>query len=255
MNLTAIERQESIVRMIEKHHRVSVEQVCEELSVSLATVRRDLEVLAEQRKIQRVHGGAIALRQAPPEAPALQRLDDQLEDKQRIGQRAAQLVNDGETIFLGSGTTVQEIARHLVDRQNLTVITNSLLVMNTLAECASITLVVLGGMLRRSEFSLIGHLTEQFLADVRADKVFVGVRAIDAAQGLMNDYIAETQTDRAILRIGREVIVVADHTKCERTATVLLAPPTAMQILVTDTQTPVHFVEALEAQNIRVLQV
>src|SRR5690242_13842062 len=120
MHLTAIERQESIVRMIEQYHRISVEQICEELSVSLATARRDLEVLADQQKIQRVHGGAIAVRQAPPEAPALQRLHDQLDDKQRIGQRAAQLVNEGETIFLGSGTTVQEVARHLLDRRNLT---------------------------------------------------------------------------------------------------------------------------------------
>jgi DeoR/GlpR family transcriptional regulator of sugar metabolism len=253
MNLSAVERQESIVRLIDKNQRISVEQVCEEFAISMATARRDLEALAEQGKIQRVHGGAIATREAPPEEPALQRVNDQLADKQRIGQLAAQLVNNGETVFLGSGTTVQEVARHLVDRQALTVITNSLLVVNTLAGCPNISIIMLGGMLRRSELSLIGHLTEQALTDIRADKVILGVRAIDAAQGLMNDYMPETMTDRAILRIGREVIVVADHTKCERTSTVLLAPPTAIQVLVTDKETSTDFVAALEAQNIKVL--
>ncbi len=253
MNLSAIERQESIVRFIEKNQRISVEQVCDEFDISMATARRDLEALAEQGKIQRVHGGAIATRQAPPEQPALQRVNDQREDKERIGQLAAQLVKNGETIFLGSGTTVQEVAIHLRDRQDLTVITNSLLVVNTLANCSNISIIMLGGMLRRSELSLIGHLAEQALADIRADKVILGVRAIDATQGLMNDYIAETMTDRAILGIGREVIVVADHTKCERTSTVLLAPPSAMHVLVTDEQTSEDFVAALQAQNIRVL--
>jgi DeoR/GlpR family transcriptional regulator of sugar metabolism len=254
MNLSAIERQESIVRFIEKNQRISVEQVCEEFSISMATARRDLEALAEQGKIQRVHGGAIATRQAPPEQAALERVSDQSEDKQRIGQLAAQLVNNGETVFLGSGTTVLEVARHLKDRRDLTVITNSLLVVNLLANHANITMIMLGGMLRRSELSLIGHLTEQALTDIRADKVILGVRAIDATQGLMNDYIAETMTDRAILGIGREVIVVADHTKCDRVSTVLLAPPTAMHVLVTDSQVPEDFVAALQAQNIRVLR-
>src|SRR5262249_47037443 len=159
----AVERQESIVQYIEKNQRISVEQVCEEFAISVATARRDLEALAEQGKIQRVHGGAIATRQAPPEQPALERVNDQLEDKQRIGKVAAQLVKNGETIFLGSGTTVQEVAHHLRDRQELTVITNSLLVVNTLAGSPNISVIMLGGILRRSELSLIGHLTEQAL--------------------------------------------------------------------------------------------
>jgi DeoR/GlpR family transcriptional regulator of sugar metabolism len=124
-----------------------------------------------------------------------------------------------------------------------------------LAEAPGITLVVLGGMLRRSEMSLIGHIAEQALAEVRADKVLIGIRAIDLDHGLTNDYLPETMTDRAILRIGREVIVVADHTKCGRVATAFVAPLTAMHTLVTDTATPPAFIDTLSDLGIRVVAI
>ncbi len=105
-------------------------------------------------------------------------------------------------MFLGSGTTVLEVARNLRDRKNLTVITNSLPVLNMLAGIKEITVISLGGMLRESELSFIGHITEQALAEVRADKVIMGTRGVSLEHGLTNDYLQETLTDRAILKIG-----------------------------------------------------
>ncbi|MGC8874965.1 MAG: DeoR/GlpR family DNA-binding transcription regulator, partial [Chloroflexia bacterium] len=160
---------------------------------------------------------------------------------------------DGETVFLGSGTTVLEVARALRYRRNLTVITNSLPVINTLVGQDGITLICLGGMLRASELSFIGHITEQDLAEVRADKVFMGTRAISLEAGLTNDYLPETMTDRAILRIGRRVIVVADHTKFGRVAMAFLAPLSSIHTIVTDRGVPADFVQALEAQGIQVI--
>jgi DeoR/GlpR family transcriptional regulator of sugar metabolism len=127
--------------------------------------------------------------------------------------------------------------------------------MNTLAEVEAIALVGLGGMLWRSEMSLIGHITEQALAEVRADKVFLGIHSLDATHGLTNAYLAETMTDRAILRIGQKVVVVADHTKCERVSTAFVAPPSAVHTLVTDTAAAPTFVEALRGQGVEVLLV
>ncbi len=253
VHLSSIERQENILRLIEQHQRISLTQICETFSISTATARRDLEALAEQGTIQRVHGGAIALRPAPPELPINQRVSDQPQEKQRIGQLTARLVTDGETIFLGSGTTVLEVARHLVQRRDLTVITNSLMVVNALAEAPGVTVVALGGMLRRSEFSFIGHITEQALKEVRADKVIMGIRAIDPEQGLMNAYLPEAMTDRAILGMAREIIIVADHTKCGRVSSAFLAPITAVSTLVTDQEAPADFVDALKTQGVRVL--
>jgi DeoR/GlpR family transcriptional regulator of sugar metabolism len=253
--LSNIERQEHLLRFMEQRRRATVVEISEHFSISLATVRRDLDTLAEQGKVERFHGGAKAVREAPPELPVLQREADQAEEKRRIGQAAARLVNDGETIFLSSGTTALEVARNLRSRRDLTVITNSLLVINTLTDIPGITVVGLGGLLRKSELSMIGHITEQALAEVHADKIIMGIRALDIQRGLTNEYLPETRTDRAILARGGEVIIVADHTKCGRVATAFVAPITAMHKLITDTKAPPDFVATLTTMGIEVLVV
>ena len=153
------ERQKQILSLLSKQGQLSVSEIVEQFSISEATARRDLEALASQGKAQRVHGGVIAAEQAPPELPILQREGEQVEEKSSIGRTAAELVADGETVFLGSGTTVLEAAKHLRDHKNLMVITNSLPVLNALAGIKDITVVSLGGQLRESELSFIGHIT------------------------------------------------------------------------------------------------
>ena len=251
--ISGTERQNNILHWVNQRNRITIGEVCEFYAVSQATARRDLETLAATGKLQRVHGGAIAIEKAPPEMPMLQRQVDQSSEKQRIGVLAASLVQDGETVFLGSGTTVLEVARNLIGRRNLTVLTNSLPVIILLSDYANITVVCVGGLLRPTEFSFIGHMAEQVLAEVRADKVFIGVRAINLKEGLTNDYLPETLTDRAILNIGRENIVVADHTKFGRTSTVLLVPIHHINTLVIGTETPAEVIKEITKEDIRVL--
>jgi DeoR/GlpR family transcriptional regulator of sugar metabolism len=247
------ERQKQILSLLAKQGRLSVTEIVKQFSVSEATARRDLESLASEGKVQRVHGGAIAAEQAPPEMPILERENEQADEKTRIGRVTAELIADNETVFLGSGTTVLEAAKHLRDRKNLTVITNSLPVLNALAGLKEVTVISLGGMLRDSELSFIGHITEQALTEVRVDKVIVGTRGISLEHGLTNDYLQETLTDRAILKIGREVIIVADHTKVNRVATALLAPLDIMQTFVTDSMADKKFIQELKKQGIEVI--
>jgi len=250
--ISSYERQQELTRLLEKSGRLSVGQICEQFNISEATARRDLDTLSEQGLIRRVHGGAVLIRQATPEEPILRRSNEQEGEKERIGRATAALVQDGETIFLGSGTTVLQVAQHLVKRK-ITVITNSLPVINLMSEKENITLIALGGMLRDSELSFIGHITEQALYEVRADKVIIGIRAISLEQGLTNDYMPETLTDRAILNAGRETIVVADHTKCGVISTAYVAPLTVVRTLVTDDKTDATFTEALRTQGIEVI--
>src|SRR5262245_14794385 len=125
-----IERQKQILSLLTQQGRLSVAEIVTQFSISQATARRDLDSLASQGKVQRVHGGVIAIEQAPPELPILERESEQMGEKIRIGRAAAALVADNETLFLGSGTTVLEVARNLKDHKNLTVITNSLPVLN-----------------------------------------------------------------------------------------------------------------------------
>ena len=247
------ERQKQILSLLTRQQRLSVAEIVAQFAISEATARRDLESLASQGKAQRVHGGVIAVEQAPPELPILERESEQLDEKLRIARAASELVSDKETVFLGSGSTVLEVARHLRNRRNLTVITNSLPVLNTLVGINGITVISLGGMLRDSELSFIGHITEQALMEVRADKVIMGTRGVSLEHGLTNDYLQETLTDRAILKIGRKVIIVADHTKVNRVATALLAPLDSMQTFVTDSKADKKFIQALKKNGIEVI--
>ncbi len=253
IDISSLERQQKLTRLLEQTGRLSVSQICDHFGVSEATARRDLETLSEQGKLQRVHGGAIAVEQAPPELPILERETEQPDEKMRVGRAAAALISDNETIFLGSGTTVLEVARNVRNRRNLTVITNSLPVLNALAGLDGITVVSLGGMLRNTELSFIGHITEQALSEVRADKVFMGARGVSLEHGLTNDYLQETMTDRAILGIGREVVIVADHTKINRVSTAFLASLDKIHTLVTDKDADKEFVKAIKKQNVTVV--
>lgn len=236
VTLSNLERQELIVQFIEKNQRVTIDQLRAQFSISPATARRDLEILAEQGKIQRFHGGAMPNQSAPPDLPTLQRASEQADAKKRIGKAAAALITEGDVVFLGSGTTTLEVARYLINHNNLTVITNSILVINTLIDAHGVTLISLGGVLRRSELSFMGHLAELTLSEMRPAKVIMGALAVDIEGGITNKYLPETSTGRAIIKSGRELILVADHTKFGKIAAGLLAPIDLVDIVVTDNE-------------------
>ncbi|MBN1149075.1 MAG: DeoR/GlpR transcriptional regulator, partial [Anaerolineales bacterium] len=124
-----------------------------------------------------------------------------------------------------------------------------------LAARQKIELIVLGGMLRQTELSMVGHITEQAVREFRADRVFMGMRAIDARHGFTNDYLPETMTDRAILQIAPQVVVVADNNKFGRVSSVLVGPVTAAHLVITDKDTPPACVAELQELGIEVMQV
>src|SRR5690606_23094603 len=150
--------------------------------------------------IQRAHGGAMALQHAEPEPPMMRRETEHAELKRRIGRAAAELIEDGDTVLIGSGTTTVEVAQHLAGKRDPKVITNALNVANVLVAMPEITTILVGGVLRNSELSMIGHLAEQVLAELSANKVIMGIRALSVERGLTNELGIETSIDRLIVR-------------------------------------------------------
>jgi DeoR family transcriptional regulator of aga operon len=250
--LLKVERHRRIRSLVEQRGRVTVQQLTAAFEVSEATIRRDLEELDGQGWLRRTHGGAVQVEKAAREAPIMQRMNEQQEEKLRIGIAAARLIKDGETIFLGSGTTLLELARSLPDNISLTVITNSLPVVNQLSNHPGIDLIVIGGMLRPSEFSMVGHITEHAVREFRADRVFMGMHAVDVRHGFTNDYLPETMTDRAILSIAPQVVVLADHSKFGRVSSVFVAPVTAADIIFTGSEVSADAVEEMRELGIDV---
>ncbi|HEY59528.1 MAG TPA: DeoR/GlpR transcriptional regulator [Anaerolineae bacterium] len=246
-------RLKNILEILENEEGSRVADLSRQLNVSEATIRRDLHALEVENKIKRVHGGAILTERSPFEPPIHKRIRQYEREKQAIGRETATLIANGETVFLGSGTTTLEVAKHLNNRENLSLITNSLLVAQLLATSGFINLIFLGGFLRSSELSFIGHITEQAISEVRVDKIVIGIPAIDVKVGLTNDYLPEVRTDRAILSMSDKLIVVADHTKFGKIASAYLAPITRITTLVTDKQTDSDTLDRIRAEGIEVI--
>jgi len=247
------ERLQRILQVIQKDGHAISGDLARSFGVSEITIRRDLSELDERGFVRRAHGGAIISISVAVEPPIIHRLVQEKECKEAIARAAAALINDGESIFIGSGSTAAYVARYLTNHKHLTVVTNALNVSTDLATAVDITVVVLGGMMRREELSLIGHIAEQSLREVALDKVIIGTPAIDLVAGLTNDYLPEVITDRTILNRAREVILVADHTKCGLVASAFVAQLNRVNTFITDIQTPPEFLEGVRAQGVRVI--
>ena len=249
------ERLDKILKVIHQSGQVTVAELSRHFRISDVTIRRDLRELAARGLLRRAHGGALLAVPHPLEPPVLQRMSDECDAKERIGRAAADLIVDGESVFIGSGTTTAHIARHLVNRKNLTVVTNALNIATELATAEGVTVVVTGGMMRASELSLVGHIAEQSLREIRVDKVIIGIPAISLESGLTNDYLPEVMTDRAIIEMAPQLILVADHTKYNQVASAYVAPVERIATLVTDAETDPEILVRLREMNIRVIVV
>lgn len=246
-------REQKILELLRARSYLRVAQISQELGVSEATVRRDLDRLQNSGQVRRMHGLVLPSQSAETEPPALHRMGENAIEKRCIGIAAARLIQDGDSVFIGSGTTAMEVARNLVGRKNLTVISNSLPVINLLAAEKNLNMVGIGGMIRHSEMSFIGHIAESALKEVRVDKVVLGIPAIDLRIGLTSDYLPEVVTDRAIISLGQTIILVADHTKFDRVASAFLAPIQQIHILVTDSLTPTDTLDQIRQMEIQVV--
>lgn len=253
MTVNKMRRQEEIRRFINNEAEVSIEVLCHEFKASEATIRRALKELSARGLIKRTRGGAQQIIPNILEAHVFQRSSEQDAQKESIADATANLVEDGDTVFLGSGSTVLAVANKLKQRRNLTVISNSLPVINIFANYPNISVIVLGGLLRQSELSMIGHITEQAINELRADVVILGIRAIDLEKGLSNDYLPETITDRAIVNLAQKVILVADHTKFGKVATAFVAALSEVNTIVTDWEISSEVVSQIKTTGVNLV--
>jgi DeoR/GlpR family transcriptional regulator of sugar metabolism len=240
------DRHDRLLALLQTTGRATVDDLADGLGVTSATIRRDLQLLAREGRLLRTYGGAaLADRRTVRETRTL-------EAKRAIASVAAHLVTDGSTIAIGSGSTALEFARRLVDRR-LTVITNALDVANELVDRGGIELILLGGAVRPRMHSMLGHLAELATAELRADTLFMGIGAIGLEHGLMNDSVPEIQTDRALRRMARTVVVLADATKFDLVAPAWVFGLDEVDTIVTDWTLDPARVRAFEERGIRVI--
>jgi DeoR family transcriptional regulator of aga operon len=248
------DRLSAILESVSRNGSVSVTELAAGFGVSVATVRRDLELLDDQRLISRIHGGAIA-RGNLYELPLLYKAARRQDEKRRIGKAAASLVGTGQTLGLTGGTTTLEVARALTDRSQLTIVTNALNIASELAVRANLKLVVPGGVARPESYELVGPLAESSLAELNLDVVFVGADGVDAAAGLTTHHEVEAYTNRALIRRARRVVVVADSSKLGRVAFARICTASEVHELITDGEAAESHLAALRDAGVQITQV
>lgn len=246
--MLAAERRKIITQMLQEKGTVRVADLSGRFGVSSSTIRRDLKKLEQQNIIRRSYGGATLDKEKPKPA------DDPLADeKARIGQAAANLISGGETIFVGAGSTALAVARALTGHGDLTVITNSLSVASHLAAHSKLELIVVGGLVHRASSAMTGHLAEQALQDLRADKAILGVQGISTPDGLTSDDLLQVQMAQSLLAAVPEVIIVADHSKFGRVCTAHIAPVDRADLIVTGREAPDSILWELAELEVKVI--
>lgn len=240
---------------------MSVSELAARFDVSEVTIRKDLARLEAEYGLLRVHGGAIltAGEPLPPWAPtrsaepAFQlRERANRAEKLAIGALAAELVADGDSIALDASTTALELARHLRNRQELTVITNGIRIASELAGRPGITVLMPGGRLRWEAFSLVGSWGGPLLEKVNIQKAFVGAVGVTLEEGLTDATQEEAEIKRAMVQTAREVIAIVDHTKFRRVAFATFCAISKVRLLLTDEGAPADMVEEIEGLGVEV---
>lgn len=253
-------RSERILRALQQAGSITVEDLCSLLNVSIATVRRDLQELEDRGLLRRTHGGATIVEPLFYEpfrhdSSFRDQIELHADEKRRIAMAAADLIEDGDTISLTAGTTTTEVVRAMRHRSGITVVTNTVNVAMELSQRRDLEVIVTGGYLRGSWFSLVGPLAVQALEQVFANKIFIGVNGIDAERGLTCHNPDEAATNRVMVKQAKKRIAVADHSKLGVVATHRICGIDVVDVLVTDVEAADEAIAPFVAQGIEVRRV
>lgn len=249
-----VERRKNILHQIAEKGQVFVHELSQEFNVSEVTIRNDFKQLENKSTLIRARGGAIKPESGVGIDYRLSEKDKlHFEEKSKIGKKAAALINDFDTIILDSGTTTMEIARNLDHLTDITIICNALNICSYLLQLNQVNLIIPGGYLRRNSLSLIGPLAERNLQNLYVDKVFIGVDGFDTRHGIYTPVIEEAHLNEIMIRIAKEVIVVADSTKFQRRSFAYICDIDKIHKVITDSGIPEEDKKRLEDSGIKVI--
>jgi len=207
------DRRQLILEAVQEQGLLSMREVALLVGTSEATARRDLRHLAEEGLIRRTHGGAAASTMVSREAPYLEKAQQAAAEKAAIATAAAAMISNGDAIALGAGTTTLALARRLTAVDDLTVVTNSLLVWAALHRATSVHLLLSGGLVRNSTHALVGPLAEQSLSGLFVSTLYLSGNGLTATRGLSTPDVLTAAIDRRLAMSAARVVVLVDHTK------------------------------------------
>ena len=254
IDLYPAERQQHILAHLNRNGRASVSELSQMFGVSEVTIRADLQALVAGDLIVRTHGGAVLAPRAPELSLTLRR-QQQVDAKERIGAAAAEFVANGDAIFLDASSTALVLAHALRLRRDLTILTHSLVVAQSMLDASGVTVVMTGGTLQRETVSLMGTDGLAILRKYNLKTGFFGAHGLSFPEGMTDVSAGEAEVKRQVVALCRQVVALIDATKWGRIGPASFAHPQDLHVIITDTQAPIVLVEQARALGTRVLQV
>ena len=213
--MLAEERKKYICDILNRKKAVRVAELSRQLGITEATVRKDLDDLQGEKKLRRTHGGAIPFYCAAVNYMMRDLLIVHIEEKQSIAKEAYKFIDDNDTVMCDGSTTVLELAKLLVkgEKKELTILTNSVNLVNLLKDCKDITLIQIGGEFRSHNNSTMGKISERTIRDLRVDKSFIGLNGVALGYGYSVTNFDDAAVKREMLKAAKQSFVLADHSK------------------------------------------
>ena len=250
--MLAVERRNIIEKEITEHGSVLVAELAEKFEVTTETIRADLEKLEKQGILVRTYGGATIV---DAESDIVTERDIiNYEGKQRIGNAAARLVRDGETVFLDASTSALHMARCLKDKKGLTVITNAGKIVTELAACENINVICVGGALNPKNMSFVGRVAEKSIREnYYANKFFFSCRGVTKARGLVDSSEEEAEIKKAMLDMSESAVFLCDRNKLGRLGVPVISGLSRLDTVVTDVKLTEEWTDAFGADGVRII--
>jgi DeoR family transcriptional regulator of aga operon len=250
---SCVDRRMVILKQLEKDDQVNVFELSRQFKVSEVTIRKDLKHFEKKNILIRSRGGAMKQSLINIDLSIYDRRRQNIKLKQAIGAAAANLVRNGETILLDTGTTIMELAKHLPKKIDLTVITNSVDITVRLAEYPGIRVIMPGGILRRNSLALVGEQAAESLRSFYCDKYFLSADGIDIERGMMTTNIEEASLARINIRNSKKVFALIDSSKFLSKGITSIAPLAELDTLVTDSGIPTAILHEIKGLGVNVI--
>jgi DeoR/GlpR family transcriptional regulator of sugar metabolism len=243
-------RRQEILLRIQRSGYASARRLAEEFGVDVSTIRRDLDAMARLGMVVRSHGGA-SLPLEPAETPYAVKVEKNVLQKRAIGRAVAAMIEHNSTLLVDSGSTTLEVARALRQHRGMTVVTNDLRVAAEIANQGDVRLIVIGGEVLPSVYTLMSERAVELIEDYHVDIAILGADAIDP-RGVTNTNSSEASMKRAMIRSADRVLVVADSSKFGQSALVRITGLDEVEAVVTDDGLPEDVVQTYSCRLIRV---
>lgn len=244
-------RHDRIVELIKQHGYMSIDALARELDVTPQTIRRDINMLAEEDILRRYHGGAGLGSTSVQNEDYLKRKNWNQQEKDRIASLVAEHIPDNSSLFMNIGTTVESVARALLNHSGLKIITNNLNVASIFSGREEFEVTIAGGTVRQRDGGIIGEATIDFIRQFKVDYAVMGISGIDDDGTLLDFDYREVRVAQAMIEHARKIFLVADHSKIGRNAVVKLGHISQVTAMFTDIQPPESLMQQIEAAGVQ----